>query len=54
MLSQIRRGDKIVTTGGLTGIIIKVTDESQTVIDIQPPPHLDEKERIPRNQTTPR
>ena len=31
MLSAIRRGDKIVTTGGLTGTIVKVVDDSDTV-----------------------
>jgi preprotein translocase subunit YajC len=31
MLSAIRRGDKIVTSGGLTGTIVKVVDDSETV-----------------------
>ena len=31
MLSAIRRGDKIVTSGGLTGTIVKVVEGSETV-----------------------
>ena len=31
MLAAIRRGDKIVTSGGLTGTIVKVVDDSDTV-----------------------
>jgi preprotein translocase subunit YajC len=31
MLSAIRRGDRIVTSGGLTGTIVKVADDSDTV-----------------------
>jgi len=31
LLASIRRGDKIVTTGGLTGTVIKVTDDVDTV-----------------------
>ena len=31
MLAAIRRGDKIVTSGGLVGTIIKVTDDSDTI-----------------------
>jgi len=31
MLAAIRRGDKIVTSGGLTGTVVKVTDHSDTV-----------------------
>ena len=31
MLSAIRRGDKVVTSGGLTGTIVKVVDDSETV-----------------------
>ena len=31
MLAAIRRGDKIVTSGGLTGTVVKVVDESDTV-----------------------
>ena len=31
MLSAIRRGDKIVTSGGLTGTIVKVVEDSETV-----------------------
>ena len=31
MLAAIRRGDKIVTFGGLTGTVVKVVDESDTV-----------------------
>ena len=30
-LSAIRRGDKIVTSGGLTGTIVKVVEDSETV-----------------------
>ena len=31
MLAAIRRGDKIVTSGGLVGTITKVTDDSDTI-----------------------
>ena len=31
MLAGMRRGDKIVTSGGLVGTIVKVTDDSDTV-----------------------
>jgi preprotein translocase subunit YajC len=31
MLAAIRRGDKIVTSGGLTGSVVKVLDDSDTV-----------------------
>ncbi|MBL6596324.1 MAG: preprotein translocase subunit YajC [Candidatus Puniceispirillum sp.] len=31
MLAAIRRGDKIVTSGGLTGTVVKVTEDSDTV-----------------------
>ena len=31
MLSAIRRGDKIVTSGGLTGTVVKVVEDSETV-----------------------
>ena len=31
MLSAIRRGDKIITSGGLTGTIVKVVEDSETV-----------------------
>ena len=31
MLGAMRRGDKIVTSGGLVGTVIKVTDDSDTV-----------------------
>jgi preprotein translocase subunit YajC len=31
LLAAIRRGDKIVTTGGLTGTVVKVTDDVDTV-----------------------
>ena len=31
MLAAIRRGDKIVTSGGLTGTIVKVVEDSETV-----------------------
>jgi preprotein translocase subunit YajC len=31
MLAGIRRGDKIVTSGGLTGSIVKVLEDSDTV-----------------------
>lgn len=31
MLAAIRRGDKIVTSGGLTGTVVKVTGDSDTV-----------------------
>ena len=31
MLAAIRRGDKIVTSGGLVGTIIKVTDDSDPI-----------------------
>ena len=31
MLSELKRGDKIVTNGGLTGTIIKAIDDSETI-----------------------
>jgi len=31
MVAAVRRGDKIVTSGGLTGTVSKVTDDSETV-----------------------
>jgi preprotein translocase subunit YajC len=31
MLSALKRGDKIVTNGGITGTIIKVVDDSETI-----------------------
>ena len=31
LLASIRRGDKIVSTGGLTGTVVKVTDDVDTV-----------------------
>ena len=31
LLAAIRRGDKVVTTGGLTGTVVKVTDDVDTV-----------------------
>ena len=31
MLSALKRGDKIVTNGGLTGTIIKAVDDSKTI-----------------------
>ncbi len=31
MLAAIRRGDKIVTSGGLIGSVVKVVDDSDTV-----------------------
>ena len=31
MLSALKRGDKIITNGGLTGTIIKVIDDSETI-----------------------
>ena len=31
MLSELKRGDKIVTNGGLTGTIIKAVDDSETI-----------------------
>ena len=31
MIEAIRRGDKIVTSGGITGTITKVTENSETV-----------------------
>ena len=31
MLSALKRGDKIVTNGGLTGNIIKAVDDSETI-----------------------
>ena len=34
MLSNVRRGDKIVTGGGIMGTIIKVDDESQVTVEI--------------------
>ena len=31
MLAELKRGDKIITNGGLTGTIVKVLDESDTI-----------------------
>ena len=31
MLSALRRGDKVVTNGGITGTIVKVVDDLDTV-----------------------
>ena len=31
MLSALKRGDKIITNGGLTGTIIKAVDDSETI-----------------------
>ena len=31
MLAELKRGDKIITNGGLTGTIVKVVDESETI-----------------------
>ena len=31
MLAALKRGDKIVTNGGLTGTIIKAVDDSETI-----------------------
>ena len=31
MLATLKRGDKIVTNGGLTGTIIKAVDDSETI-----------------------
>ena len=31
MLAALRRGDKVVTTGGITGTIVKVVDDLDTV-----------------------
>lgn len=31
MLAAVRRGDKIVTNGGLTGTVIKALDDSETI-----------------------
>ena len=31
MLSALKRGDKIITNGGLTGTIIKAIDDSETI-----------------------
>ena len=31
MLSELKRGDKIVTNGGLTGTIIKAIEDSETI-----------------------
>ena len=31
MLSELKRGDKIVTNGGLTGTIIKAIDDRETI-----------------------
>jgi preprotein translocase subunit YajC len=34
MLSQVSRGDKIVTSGGLVGSVIKVLDENEVQVEI--------------------
>jgi preprotein translocase subunit YajC len=31
MLAALKRGDKIITNGGLTGTIIKAVDDSETI-----------------------
>ena len=31
MLAELKRGDKIITNGGLTGAIVKVVDDSETI-----------------------
>ena len=31
MLAELKRGDKIITNGGLTGTIVKVVDDSETI-----------------------
>ena len=31
MLSALKRGDKIITNGGLTGTIIKAVEDSETI-----------------------
>ena len=31
MVNNVKRGDKIVTSGGLTGTVVKVVDDSDTV-----------------------
>ena len=31
MLAELKRGDKIITNGGLTGTIVKVVDASETI-----------------------
>ena len=31
MLAAVRRGDKIVTNGGITGTVIKALDDSETI-----------------------
>ena len=31
MLAELKRGDKIITNGGLTGTIIKAVDDSETI-----------------------
>jgi preprotein translocase subunit YajC len=34
MLSDVRRGDKIVTGGGIMGTVIKIDDDSQVTVEI--------------------
>lgn len=36
MLSQLRRGDKVVTGGGIIGTITKVSDDDQITVEIAP------------------
>ena len=31
MLAELKRGDKIITNGGLTGTIVKVVDDSENI-----------------------
>jgi len=34
MLSELKKGDKVVTTGGLVGTIDKIKDDNEMVIDL--------------------
>ena len=34
MINNLKRGDRIITTGGIIGIIIKVKDNKELIIEI--------------------
>ena len=36
MLAEIRRGDKIITGGGIVGQVTKVNDENELIVEIAP------------------
>jgi preprotein translocase subunit YajC len=34
MLSQLKRGDKVLTTGGILATVVKVTDDKEIILEI--------------------